>query len=229
MAIPTQSLRVTIFALLGVGLVSAVVLGRGRATHTATIPAGTALVAALERDVSTEHSRPGDAVELRSVEPIRLGRENEIPAGVIVRGTVTEAKGGGRIAGAPQLAMRFTEIEVAGERHTISAEPFHVSGNNDAGKSAAQIGGGAVAGAILGRIVGREGRHGEGRRGGCGPRHRCRGRDRRGPDRAAGGTAAAHPHRCAGHRGVSTGHGPPQRFGPLTHPRIDGGHEAGDQ
>ena len=157
MTILTQSMRVTIFALLGVGLVSAVVLGRGRAKRTATIPAGTALVAVLQRDVSTERSRPGDAVELHSVEPIRLGREDEIPAGVIVRGTVTEAKGGGRIAGAPQLAMRFTEIEVAGERHTIAAEPFHVSGKNDAGKSAAQIGGGAVAGAILGRIVGGKG------------------------------------------------------------------------
>jgi hypothetical protein len=157
MANPTQGLRVTIFALLGVGLVSAVVLGRGQAKRTATIPAGTSLVAALQGNVSTERSHSGDAVELRSVEPIRLGQGAEIPAGVIVRGTVTEAKGGGRIAGAPQLGMRFTEIEVAGERHTISAEPFHVSGNNDAGKSAAQIGGGAVAGAILGRIVGGKG------------------------------------------------------------------------
>lgn len=157
MAIPTQGLRFTIFTLLGIGLVSAVVLGRGGAKRTATIPAGTALVAALQRDVSTERSHPGDAVELRSVEPVRLGPGAEIPAGVIVRGTVTEAKGGGRIAGAPQLAMRFTEIEVAGERHTITAEPFHVSGKSDAGKSAAQIGGGAVAGAILGRIVGGKG------------------------------------------------------------------------
>jgi len=157
MAIPTQSLRVTIFALLGVGLVSAVVLGRGRAKRTATIPAGTAFVAALQRGVSTDRNHPGDDVELRSVEPIRLGPGAEIPAGMIVRGTVTEAKGGGRIAGAPQLAMRFTDVEVAGERHPIIAQSFHVSGNNDAGKSAAQIGGGAVAGAILGRIVGGKG------------------------------------------------------------------------
>ncbi|HSD33462.1 MAG TPA: hypothetical protein VLB49_16220 [Gemmatimonadales bacterium] len=157
MKMPTRELRVAIFALLGVGLVSAVVLGRGHETRTATIPAGTALVAALEREVSTERSRVGDNIELRTVDPIRLGEGVEIPAGVLVRGTVTEAKGGGRIAGAPQLGVRFTEIEVDGERRSISAQPFHVSGKNDAGKSAVQIGGGAVAGAILGRVVGGKG------------------------------------------------------------------------
>ena len=157
MAIPTQGVRVVIFALLGIGLVSAVVLGRGPAKRTATIPAGTALVAALERAVSTERSRVGDNVELRTVNPIRLAEGVEIPAGVLVRGTVTEAKGGGRIAGAPQLGLRFTEIEVDGERRTIAAQPFHVSGKSDAGKSAVQIGGGAVAGAILGRVVGGKG------------------------------------------------------------------------
>ena len=157
MKVPTRELRVVIFALLGVGLVSAVVLGRGHEKRTATIPAGTALVAALEREVSTERSRVGDNVELRTVNPIRLGAGVEIPAGVLVRGTVTEAKGGGRIAGAPQLGLRFTEIEVDGDRRTISAQPFHVSGKNDAGKSAVQIGGGAVAGAILGRVVGGKG------------------------------------------------------------------------
>lgn len=157
MAVPTQGLRVAIFALLGVGLVSAVVLGRGHTKRTAKIPAGTALVAALERGVSTERSRVGDNVELRTVNPIRLAGGVEIPAGVLIRGTVTEAKGGGRIAGAPQLGLRFTEIEVDGERQPISAQPFHVSGKSDAGKSAAQIGGGAVAGAILGRVVGGKG------------------------------------------------------------------------
>jgi outer membrane lipoprotein SlyB len=154
---PTQWLRVAIFALVGVGLASAVVLGRGRGRRTATIPAGTSLVAALDREVSTEQNRPGDQVELRTVSPIPLGHGEALPAGVTIHATVTEAKGGGRIAGAPQLGLRFTDLEVDGARHAISAEPFHVSGKNDAGKSAAQIGGGAVAGAILGRIVGGKG------------------------------------------------------------------------
>ena len=68
MKVPTRELRVVIFALLGVGLVSAVVLGRGREKRTATIPAGTALVAALEREVSTERSRVGDMM-IRTVMP----------------------------------------------------------------------------------------------------------------------------------------------------------------
>jgi hypothetical protein len=157
MTVQMQGLRAAIFALVGVGLVSAVVLGRGRTKRTVTIPAGTALVAALEREVSTEQNHPGDAVELRTVTPIPLGHGEAIPPGVTIYGTVTEAKGGGRIAGAPRLGLRFTELEVDGARHPIAAESFHVSGTSDAGKSAAQIGGGAVAGAILGRIVGGKG------------------------------------------------------------------------
>jgi hypothetical protein len=115
------------------------------------------LVAELRQEVSTERSRPGNDVELRTVAPIRADRGEEIPAGVVIRGSVSDAKQGGRIAGAPELGLRFTEIEVDGERQAVSAEPFHVTGTNDAGKSAAQIGGGAVAGAILGRIVGGKG------------------------------------------------------------------------
>jgi outer membrane lipoprotein SlyB len=74
-----------------------------------------------------------------------------------VHGTVSEAKGGGRIAGAPELTLHFTEVELDGESYPIVAESFHVQGRNDAGKSAAEIGGGAVAGGILGRVVGGKG------------------------------------------------------------------------
>ena len=146
-----------IAAVGGVALVAAVALGRSRGMHIATIPAGTTLVAALDQEVSTANVRTGDVVHLHTVAPIQLGANVRIPAGVAVRATVTESKGGGRIAGAPVLALRFTDVVVDGGRRSIDADPYRVQGHNDLGKSAAQIGAGTVAGAIVGRVVGGKG------------------------------------------------------------------------
>jgi hypothetical protein len=153
----TKTMKLGLAAVGGVAVIAAVALGRSRGTHVATIPAGTTLVAALDQEVSTANVHPGDMVRLHTVAPIRLGANVQIPAGVAVRATVTESKGGGRIAGAPVLALRFTDVVVDGGRHAIDAEPYRVQGHNDLGKSAAQIGAGTVAGAIVGRVVGGKG------------------------------------------------------------------------
>jgi hypothetical protein len=154
----SKMMKLGLAAVGGVAVVAAIALGRSRGTHIATIPAGTTLVATLDEAVSTEHARPGDVVRLHTIAPIRLdGGRTEIPSGVVVQGTVTESKSGGRIAGAPVLALRFTDVVVDGGRRSIDAEPYRVQGRNDLGKSAAQIGAGTVAGAILGRVVGGKG------------------------------------------------------------------------
>lgn len=154
----TGTMKLALAAAGGVAVVAAVALGRSRGMHVATIPAGTTLVATLDEAVSTEHARPGDVVQLHTIAPIRFdGGRNEIPSGAVVRATVTESRGGGRIAGAPVLALRFTDLVVDGGRHAIDAAPYRVQGRNDLGKSAEQIGVGAVAGAILGRVVGGKG------------------------------------------------------------------------
>ncbi|HET7380482.1 MAG TPA: hypothetical protein VFJ24_10610 [Gaiellales bacterium] len=46
---------------------------------------------------------------------------------------------------------------VDGGRRSIDAVPYRLQGRNDLGKSAAQIGAGTVAGALLGRVVGGKG------------------------------------------------------------------------
>ena len=141
-------------AVVGVGIGGAVLLGGAREKRTATIPSGTLLVAALEQTVSTDQSGIGDHITLRTVDPIRLGNETTIPEEVILRGEVTHVKGGGRVAGAPELALRFTELEVDGHTYPISADPLQVTGKSDATESAVEIGGGTVAGAVLGGVKG---------------------------------------------------------------------------
>ena len=157
MNIQSKTLPIAAAAVLAVGAATAVVLGGVGMKKHATLPAGTELIAALENEVSTLRSHEGDAIALRIQEPIRVGDDQEIPAGAVIHGSIVVVKNGGRLAGAPELTLRFTEIEVDGDRQQISAEAFQVEGRNDAAKSALEIGGGAVAGGVVGRVLGGKG------------------------------------------------------------------------
>ena len=157
MNIQKKTLQIAAGAVVAVAAATAVVLGGTRTKKEVTLPQDTELVATLEHEVSTAQSHAGDAIELRTVEAIPVGEDQTIPAGAVIRGSVVTAKSGGRIAGAPELALRFTELEVDGDRHDIATAAFHLTGRNDAAKSAAQIGGGAVAGGLVGRVLGGKG------------------------------------------------------------------------
>ncbi len=135
-----------------VGVVAAAVVTRS-GTREGTIPAGTRIVGALSHSISTEHSNVGDRVTLVSKEPIVLSEGARIAEGAVVEGEVTHSEGGGRIAGAPELTLRFTHLQVDGRDYAISAEPFRIRGKNDALESAAEIGGGAVVGGVVGAIA----------------------------------------------------------------------------
>lgn len=141
-------------AVIGIGITAAVMLGRAGETRTATIPDGAVLVGALQQSVSTDRSSVGDHIALRTVAPVHVGNETTIPSGLTLRGVVTHVKGGGRIAGAPELAFHFTELDVDGEAYEISTEPFEVKGKSDSRESALEIGGGAVVGGVLRGVKG---------------------------------------------------------------------------
>jgi hypothetical protein len=153
MMIPSKALW-AIPVVAAVGLLSVAVFGVGETKREVVLPAGTSIVAAMQDEVSTAASRPGTPVELRSVRPIRLDDETEIPEGVVIRGQVSEAEGGGRMGGAPALGLTFSELEVDGESYPIRANPFFVKGKSDTRETVAEIGGGTLAGGILGGVLG---------------------------------------------------------------------------
>ena len=143
--------------LVGVGVIALVAQGISRATSNTvevTLPKGTTFVATLERSISTEKAEVGDRVTLVTTEPLDAGEGVVFPKGLMVEGEVTHAKDGGRVAGAPELTIRFISLEVEGESHRISAEPLRLKGKDDKGESAKQIGGGTVAGVVVGAVTG---------------------------------------------------------------------------
>lgn len=137
----------------GVGIAGAAIVSGG-GDRTATIPAGTTVVGGLDNTVSTKNAEPGTVVVITTTQPLELSEDVTIPSGMELRGEVTHAKGGGRISGAPELTIRFTSLDVHGNRYPVSAQPFRVRGTSDAKESAIQIVGGTAAGAVVGAITG---------------------------------------------------------------------------
>ncbi|HKP29889.1 MAG TPA: hypothetical protein VJU15_10825 [Gemmatimonadales bacterium] len=151
---PRTRMLIGAAAVAGVGIAGAAIVKSSDDDRQATIPAGTMVVGALEQTVSTRNAEPGDVVVLTTTAPLKLGEKVSIPSGMRLRGQVTYAKGGGRIAGAPELTLRFTSLDVDGSRYDIAAEPFRVKGTSDAKESAIEIAGGTVAGAVVGKVTG---------------------------------------------------------------------------
>ena len=61
-----------------------------------TVPEGTSLKITLETSVSSETSRAGDAIEGRLAEAVRVDDVEVMPAGSVLRGTVTAAQSAGK-------------------------------------------------------------------------------------------------------------------------------------
>jgi len=144
-------------ALLTVGAATAIAgaaVAKPGERPRVTLPANTRLVVRLDRTVSTGTATVGDRVVLRTSQPLALQNGATLPNGVVVYGRVTHSRRGGRIAGAPELTLRFDRVEVNGADYRIAAAPFRLRGKSDAIETAAEIGGGAVLGGIIGAVAG---------------------------------------------------------------------------
>jgi hypothetical protein len=123
-----------------------------------TLPVGTALKGELETTVATDKNQVGDPVRFRTSEPITANGRTVVAAGARVLGTVTYVRAAGRMKGAAELTIRFTELELAsGQRFPITCEPLRQVVKGDGKETAAEIGGGAAAGGILGGALGGKG------------------------------------------------------------------------
>ena len=72
-----------------------------------TLPAGAALVATLQTDVSSDDADVDDSVEAVLSRPVVIDGRELAPAGSTLKGTVTES---GRREGRPVLAIRFDTL-----------------------------------------------------------------------------------------------------------------------
>jgi len=118
-----------------------------------TIPAGTQLTGILQDTLSTKVNKVGDQIELRTTESLEVG-DARVPAGLVLRGWVTEARRGGSVRTRAKLAFRVTRIEAEGRTYQVVAEPFEVRGKSESSNTLKKVIGGAVAGGVVGAVAG---------------------------------------------------------------------------
>ena len=126
-----------------------------RTSPPVTLAVGTTFSASLQTPIATNKNQVGDAVTLQTTDPVVVAGKTVVPAGSVIHGEVTHVRDAGRIKGAAELTLRFTELELPnGKTYPIEADPYRQVIKGDGKQTAAEIGGGAAVGSIVGGILG---------------------------------------------------------------------------
>lgn len=128
------------------------------ATVSVTIPAGTSFDIAFVEPFSSATAVVGDKVVGRLKSAIVVGDRVAFPSNSTVEGKITDvksAKKGFKDTGGA-LAISFNRIVAPGGRSASIVAGFTKVAEGSAGKKAAIIGGSAVGGALLGKVLGKD-------------------------------------------------------------------------
>jgi hypothetical protein len=120
------------------------------------VPSGTVLVVAFDEVLSSDGSEAGDRFTARVIEPVRVDGKLAIAAGSTISGRIVAAQPAKRFGGRAQLNLEFTSLRIASGKESPISASFHERGEDQPRNDAATIGGAAVAGAVLGRVLGKD-------------------------------------------------------------------------
>jgi len=109
----------------------------------------------LDQSVSSETARIEDRVTAKITRDVTVDGRTAIAAGTRLEGVVSLVERGGKFRERARIAVRFnTMILPDGLRVPIQTEALLRVGDSPAGEATAKIGGSAVAGAIVGGLIG---------------------------------------------------------------------------
>jgi hypothetical protein len=108
----------------------------------------------LQQPLGSKTSHTGDKFEATLAQPIVVKDKVVVPSGATVYGTVTQAKSAGRFKGGAALNAALNVLTVNGTPHKIATNDLAHASQGKGKRSAAMIGGGAGAGALIGGIAG---------------------------------------------------------------------------
>lgn len=127
-----------------------------RVTSTApgTIPTGTEIDVRLQTPLNSKTAQVEDRFEATTLVDLRQDGKVVIPAGSVVRGTVTAVRAAGRVERKASLSLSFDQLTINRRSHPIRGTVTQAIEAGGYKEDADKIGTGAAVGGILGGILG---------------------------------------------------------------------------
>src|SRR3989449_7295726 len=125
---------------------------------TVTVASGTALDIAVTDTITSRRNHPGDAFTARVVYDAPGGRVAGVPEGAELHGTIVDVKSAPNPRTPGTLTLTVSSITINGKSYDVQARIDSLEtvreGRGISTGDAAKVGVGAIAGGILGRVIG---------------------------------------------------------------------------
>lgn len=121
-----------------------------------TVPGSTQLIVTLSDTIQTNKNQTGDRFTGTLAQSVEVGGNTAFPAGAQVNLVITKLVKGGTMKTPPEIAFTVESITLPdGKSYNVSASEVYQKGRSHTDRQVGMIGGGAVAGAIIGGLTGK--------------------------------------------------------------------------